>query len=128
MSKIALYGYYKDIIIRNKHRINSLRVSNFFMYYDPAFPLFHRISTFHQLETLILEHTESYYLENLLHQLTSLPLLTSLIITSIFNRVKSTNNIYRQVFQLPASKYCNLCCKNRLAASHYQLLLTNTVQ
>ena len=73
MSKSAFKRYNTDIIIPNTHRINSLRLSNPFIY-DLVFSPIHKISKFTRLETLILNNIESNYLENLLHQLTSLPL------------------------------------------------------
>ncbi|CAF1064551.1 unnamed protein product [Rotaria sordida] len=79
ISKSVLQRYYKDIIIRNRHRINLLRLSNLFIYDDFAFLLFHKILKFRRLETLILDNIESYCLENLLYQLTSSPFLSFFI-------------------------------------------------
>ncbi|CAF3643583.1 unnamed protein product [Rotaria sordida] len=139
ISKSALQRYYKDIIIRNRHRINLLRLSNLFIYDHSAFLLFHKILKFRRLETLILDNIESYCLENLLYQLTSSPFLSSLIITSVIDNVINKNTIYRQIFRLPALKYCKLSLKGSVhpdplpvATNEYSpvehLIINNTVR
>ncbi|CAF3413636.1 unnamed protein product, partial [Rotaria sp. Silwood2] len=110
ISKSTLQRYYADIITSNKHRINLLNLSNLFMYDDRVFPLFHPMSKFHRLETLMLNNIESDCLKNILNQLTSLSFLSSLTI-SIIDEIRDANPIYYQVFHLPALKYCKLSLK-----------------
>lgn len=90
----------------NTHRINSLHLSNLFIYDLDCSPHL-KISKFVRLERLIVDNIQSKYLQSLLHQLISLPLLSSLTITSI-DRVKNKNAMYREIFRLPALKYCEL--------------------
>ena len=75
--------------------------------YDSIFSSMPSLSEFQQLETLILYNIESEYLNDLLNQLQSLPLLSSLVITSS-KGVRNMNLIYRQIFDLRALNYCKL--------------------
>ncbi|CAF1492196.1 unnamed protein product [Rotaria sordida] len=106
MSKSAYQQYHTDIIKTSTYRINSLQLSNLFIY-GLAFSPIRILSKFLQLERLILNNIKSQYLEKLLLQLISLPLLSSLTITSL-DTVKNTSIIYHQIFRLPALKYCKL--------------------
>ncbi|CAF0939251.1 unnamed protein product [Rotaria sordida] len=106
MSKLAYQRYYKDIIMTNTNQINSLRLSNVFIY-DLISSSIEILSKFLQLKRLIVDNIESKYLEKLLIQLISLPFLSSLIISSVDN-IKNKNVIYHQIFRLPSLKYCKL--------------------
>ncbi|CAF1064892.1 unnamed protein product [Rotaria sordida] len=106
MSKLAYQRYYKDIIMTNTNQINSLRLSNVFIY-DLISSSIEILSEFLQLKRRILDNIESKYLEKLLVQLISLPFLSSLIISSVDN-IKNKNVIYHQIFRLPSLKYCKL--------------------
>jgi hypothetical protein len=106
ISKSAFKHYNRDIIIPNIDRINSLRISNVFIY-DLVSSPFNMLSELLRLERLSLNNIESKYLEQLLFQLILLPLLSSLIIISA-DSVKNRNTIYRQILRLPALKYCKL--------------------
>ena len=77
------------------------------MYDNCVFSLFHNMSIFTRLRTLVLNNIESNYLEKLLYQLISVPHLSSLIITSV-EHTANRNTIYRQIFHLSALKYCKL--------------------
>ncbi|CAF0925380.1 unnamed protein product [Rotaria sp. Silwood1] len=106
ISKSAYQQYYTDIIRTNAYRINSLRLSNLFIYGLTSSPI-QILSKFLQLERLILDNIESKYLKKLLHSLKSLSMLSSLTITSLDN-IKNKNAIYHQIFCLPALKYCKV--------------------
>ena len=106
MSKSNYQQYYKDIIEINTHRINSLCLSNLFIYDIVSSPI-RILSELLQLENLVLDNIESKSLEKLLPKLISLPSLSSLTINSA-DTVKNGNDIYSQVVRLPALKYCKL--------------------
>jgi hypothetical protein len=71
-----------------------------------------KLSKFSRVETLILENIEYACLRKLLDQLPSLSLVSSLVISSV-DSVKDKNTVYRQIFRLPALKYCKLSLKGR---------------
>ncbi|CAF1248563.1 unnamed protein product [Rotaria sordida] len=105
LSKSTFQRYYTNLILPNKHRIRSLDLS------DPFIIDFFSLSTediskYFQLQTLILEKMESGYLENLLTSLTSLPNLSSLIIS--IGLGSNTNTLWNLIFQLPVLKYCKI--------------------
>jgi len=104
MSITAFQCYYKDIIISYQHRINSIHVTNPFIFN------LHILSQFSQLKTLILENIHSEHLENLLYHLTSLPNLSSLILKPA-DSIQNQNSIYHQLFRLPMLKYCKALFK-----------------
>ncbi|CAF3026920.1 unnamed protein product [Rotaria sp. Silwood2] len=104
ISKSAYQQYYTDIIRTNAYRINSLRLSNLFIYGLASSPI-QILSKFLQLERLILHNIQSEYLEESLLRLMSLPFLSSLTVTSLDN-IKNKNVIYHQILRLPALKYC----------------------
>ena len=106
ISKSTLKHYNEDIIKSNTHRIISFRFGNVFMN-DIILLSIPNLSDFQRLETLILYDIESQYLENLLNQLRSLSLLSSLFISSI-ETVPSKSTIYQQIFRFPALKYCKI--------------------
>ncbi|CAF4264757.1 unnamed protein product [Rotaria sp. Silwood2] len=106
MSKSAYQKYYTDIIVTNAYRINSLQLSNLFIYDLTSSPI-QILPKFLQLETLIFDNVESEYLEKLLRSLKSLPILSSLTINSLDN-IKNKNAIYHEIFCLPALKYCKV--------------------
>ena len=136
MSKSLLKRCNEDIIKPNIHRIMSFRLSNIFMY-DYILLSIPELSKFQQLQTLILYNIESKYIENLLNQLRSLSLLSSLVISSM-DEVKNKNIICRSIFSLPALKYCKISflrwdsenpfsiCTNECSSIEY-LVITNFV-
>ncbi|CAF4116851.1 unnamed protein product, partial [Adineta steineri] len=106
ISKPTFRRHYKQIIMPNKHRINLLHLSNPFIV-DLFFPSSQIISKFRRLETLIIDTTTTTKLANLLKQLTKLPNLSSLTIIHR-NCLYNINDLYLQIFRLPALKYCKL--------------------
>jgi hypothetical protein len=109
ISKSNFQLYYSNIIIPNKHRIISLRLSNFFLI-DNILSLARTFSKFLRLETLILDNIKAKHLENILNDAIYLPNLCSLVISSV-DYLDNSNNIYRQIFRLPVLKYCKLSLK-----------------
>ncbi|CAF3852374.1 unnamed protein product [Adineta steineri] len=107
----------QDIIIPNKQRIHSLRLSNCCMFHTNAFILFDKIS----LRTLVLENIQPQYFVNILHQLKSLRYLSSLTIT-IINYIKHRNSAYQLIFHLYSLRYCKLS----LGSSRTLNLASNT--
>ncbi|CAF1456015.1 unnamed protein product [Rotaria sp. Silwood1] len=59
------------------------------------------------LQALILNKIQSTYFENLLKYLLVLPHLSSLIV-NCQDQVQNKTNLYKQIFRLPALKYCKL--------------------
>ncbi|UJR18856.1 hypothetical protein I4U23_021984 [Adineta vaga] len=103
MTQINFDEYNRDIILCNTHRIDTLRISNHFMFDQNVLILSEKTS----LRTLILENIAPKSLNNILHQLTSLPHLSSLSISTV-DRVENMNSIYQQIFCLSVLKYCKL--------------------
>jgi hypothetical protein len=60
-----------------------------------------------RLETLIIYNIKSKYIERLVDELSSLPVLSSLIITTT-DLCKNQNSIYQKIFRLPTLKYCQM--------------------
>ncbi|CAF0843357.1 unnamed protein product [Rotaria sordida] len=105
-SKSTFQRYHTQIIIPNQHRIKSLYLSNPFII-DGIFSSTRIELKLTRLETLILNKISSLYVENLLKYLLVLPYLSSLII-NCEDEVQNKNNLYKQIFRLPALKYCKL--------------------
>jgi hypothetical protein len=95
----------------NKHRITSLYVSNPFII-NLIFSPVRITSNFIRLETLIFDNIKPKYLVNILNHLASLPSLSSLIIIPV-GRFGNPNDLYLQIFRLPALKYCKISLKER---------------
>ncbi|CAF3814974.1 unnamed protein product [Rotaria sp. Silwood1] len=83
------------------------------MVYDLNVSPTNMISKFFQLKKLFLDQIESTYMEKILHQLISLPFLTSLTIFMV-DPVNNINTLYLQIFNLPTLKYCQLSLKEGL--------------
>jgi hypothetical protein len=89
----------------NKHRINSIHLSNPFII-DFFFSPTHDIK-YSRLESLyILGTIESQYQKNLLIHLASFPKLSSLAIST--HHDSDTNRICNLIFQLPVLKSCKI--------------------
>jgi hypothetical protein len=101
ISKSTFEYYYKHYIVPNIKRVKSISSSN------PCAIDLINLLIFTQVETLILGNIESRNLENILKRLTSLPKLSSLVI-STFNHRSNKNNIYHLIFRLPVLKYCKI--------------------
>jgi hypothetical protein len=102
VSKSAFSRYCKDIIIPHADRIQSFRISNPF-----ASDMNLSLTTMIRLETLVINNIQSYYIEQIVNQLSTLPVLTSLTITSLEN-IQNQNKIYEKIFRLSQLKYCQL--------------------
>lgn len=108
MSKQVLKRYNETIIEPNKHRIRSIYISNEFMH-EIIFPTHEKLPEFTQIEALNVA-IEGKYLEKFLEQLHSLPLLSSLVITTDYT--KNASSIYSKIFLLPKLKYCKTTLSN----------------
>jgi hypothetical protein len=106
ISKSAFHHYLTDIIIPHTDRIQSFRLSNSFAG-DMSLLLNPIMTNLIRLETLIINNIESNYIEQVVNQLSSLPVLSSLTITSSDN-IKNQNDIYQKIFRLSQLKYCQL--------------------
>ena len=121
MSKSIYECHYKDILTRNHHRINSIHITNPFIYNLSSSPL-HILSQLSRIETLILENIPPENLKNLLYRLSSLPNLSSLTTIPI-GYVQNKNILYQDIFHLPVLKYCKLSLKQRDPTGLLQLNL-----
>jgi hypothetical protein len=65
-----------------------------------------------QLTTLIIDNIESNYIQEIVNHLSSLPILSSLTITSI-GYIKNQNDVYKKIFRLPGLKYCQMLIDTR---------------
>jgi hypothetical protein len=103
----SLFNYFlTHIIIPHTHRIQSFRLSNPFS--DDTILLILSIMTnFIRLETFIMSNIESDYIVEIVNHLSSLPVLSSLSITSI-DDTEEQNEIYEEIFRLSTLKYCQL--------------------
>ncbi|CAF4223586.1 unnamed protein product, partial [Adineta steineri] len=110
ISKSNFQLYYEHIIIPYQNRITLLQLSNRFIPDLFSVPFNNMI----QLQTLVLKNIESDFLENIFTDSLCLPSLSSLIIKPI-DTLLNTNNLYRQIFRLPALKYCNVTFNEAIA-------------
>ncbi|CAF3845768.1 unnamed protein product [Rotaria magnacalcarata] len=107
-------------IMPNKHRIKSLHLSDPFAA-DLIFLPPRSIPKFGRLKTLILDDIKSKYLDHLLHFLTLLPCLSSLILSPA-DCFRNKMILYPRIFLLPVLKYCKLSYQ----AGHRSMLLPLT--
>jgi hypothetical protein len=114
MSKSTFQRCYTEIIMPNKDRIESLRLSNPFIV-DLIFTSTRIISKFHRLETLLLNNIKSKYLGNILKNLALLPRLFSLSIATV-DYIPNKTILYRLIFCLPILKYCKLSYEERVVS------------
>ncbi|CAF1427167.1 unnamed protein product [Adineta steineri] len=114
MSKSTFQRYYTDIIMPNRYRIGSLRLSDPFTL-DLIFKPPRIILKFLRLETLILNNIKSKYLGNIFKYLSLLPRLFSLVIAPADN-VPNKTTFYRSIFSLPVLKYCKLSYEERVGS------------
>ncbi|CAF0784327.1 unnamed protein product [Adineta steineri] len=121
ISKSLFQRYNKDVIMRNKHRIYSLHLSNICLYDDVYSPI-HILAECLRLETLNVNNIESKHLEYLVPVLISLPCLSSLSISSADN-VQYKTYIYSQIIRMTSLKYCSLSLKG----SHHNELSLPTL-
>ncbi|CAF1539264.1 unnamed protein product [Rotaria sordida] len=105
-SRSTFEHQYKHIIMLNKHRISSLRLSNLFTI-DMIFSPIRIVSKFIRLKTLHINNIQSKYVEKLLKYLACLSYLSSLIII-VVDCVENKNKLYRRIFRLPVLKYCKV--------------------
>lgn len=105
ISKSKLKYYLTHIIKPCAYRIELFRLSNPLI--DPCLLLQPIMKNLTQITTLILNDIESIYIEQILNNLSHLPVLSSLIITSI-DTPKNNKNIYNKIFRLPMLKYCQI--------------------
>jgi len=108
VSKLTLQtysSYYSNFIQPNKHRIQTLYLSDPFIIDFFSSPT-SDISKCSQLQVLILDKIQSQSMEKFLIDLTFLPKLTSLCI--YINNQSNRIIIYNLIFQLPVLKYCKM--------------------
>ncbi|CAF0992340.1 unnamed protein product [Adineta steineri] len=105
ISKSQFHHYLTDRIKPCTSRIELFRLSNPCI--DPCSLLLPIITKLTQLTTLILNNIEANFIEPIVNQLSSLPVLSSLTIVSISNII-TKNNLYSKLFQLPKLKYCQI--------------------
>jgi hypothetical protein len=109
-SKISVQYYYKNILIPYQNRIKSLHLSNPLIIERIFSASLDTPLAFTRLEKLTLRNITSKLLKQLLTHFISSSYLFSLDGTCI-DIVHSRTNLYRQIFRLPALKYCKLLCK-----------------
>ncbi|CAF4162606.1 unnamed protein product [Adineta steineri] len=105
VSKTTFQRYYNDFIAPNKHRIQTLHLSNPFII-DFFVSLSEDITRCSQLQTLTLCNIEYGCRETVLAAAAYLPNLSSLSICVSSQSDKIT--IYKLIFQLPILKYCKM--------------------
>ena len=106
LSKSAWRRYHADLLQCHIDQIRSFRTSNPCMH-DLAVSSLNNMLPYDRIENLILENIEYTHLETLLDQLVSFSHLSSLTITTAEKR-GSERMIYRQIFRLPALRYCKI--------------------
>ena len=106
MSKSTFERYHKNIITRNQHRINYLRLSNPFIV-DIIFSPAIIIASFVQLEKLVLDHIHASYLRNILKHAGFLCKLHSLII-SLVEPLADLTKLWTPIFRLRHLNYCKI--------------------
>ncbi len=111
ISKFAFHRYLTHIIAPHTDRIQSLRLSNPFSTYMSLL-LFPLMTNFIRLKSLTINNIEADYIGEVVDQLSSLPVLSSLLITSN-DYIKYQNNIYQKIFGLPKLKYCHMSIETR---------------
>ncbi|CAF3703632.1 unnamed protein product [Rotaria sp. Silwood1] len=104
--KSKLQHYLTHIIKPYAYRIQLFRLSNPFI--DPCLLLLPIMKNLTQVTTLILNNIESIYIEQIVNNLSSLPVLSSLTIISIDTIQNHKNIIYNKIFRLPKLKYCQI--------------------
>ncbi|CAF1146161.1 unnamed protein product [Adineta steineri] len=109
ISKSNFQHYYKEIIIPHQLRINSIRLTNLFIYNHSFSPL-RKLTSLCQLEKLIIHNIQMNYLEELLISLRVLPKLYSSDIEPI-DVITNPSRIYDRIFRLPVLKYCQISFK-----------------
>lgn len=105
VSKSTFQHYYTHFLLPNRHRIQTLYISDPFIIDFFSSPT-EDISKCTQLQTLILNEIETPCLENLLIGLVSLRKLSSLTIH--IGHDSNKIHIYTLIFQLPVLNYCNI--------------------
>jgi hypothetical protein len=111
ISKSSFHRYLTHIIIPHTYRIKLIRLSNPFAA-NMVSLLFPIITNFTRLETLIINNIEADSIEQVVNHLSSLPVLSSLTITSS-DYIKDQNDIYEKLFRLPALKYCQILIETK---------------
>ncbi|CAF1102934.1 unnamed protein product [Rotaria sordida] len=110
--KSNVEGYYEKMIIRNKHRINIIRLSNPFIV-DIIFSPTHVISKFSCLEILILDNIHTKNLHEIFLELMCLPNLHSMVLHPA-EYVQSSIDIFSEIFLLSTLKYFKLTYQMRI--------------
>lgn len=100
MSKSNFEQLNRQLLIPNRHRIQTLNISNP-CFADSIFSPVTVVKCFEQLETLIFNNVKPKYFPNILRRLAYLRNLSKLIIISKIY----LENIYETVFSLPKLKY-----------------------
>ena len=124
VSKSNHAQFHQQMLMPNNHRILSLRLSDVFLA-DLMFSSVRITSNFTRLETLIFDHCESKFLPIILHHLTVLPCLSSLIIVSV-NHIFKSVDLYHAIFGLPVLKYCKVLLQTS-SLNHFLPLITKRI-
>ncbi len=111
ISKYAFHRYLTHIITPHTDRIQSLRLSNPFAA-DMSLLLLPLMTNFIRLKSLTINNIEADYIEQIVNQLSSLPVLSSFSITSN-DYIKNQNDIYQKIFSLSELKYCHMSIETR---------------
>ncbi|CAF4418692.1 unnamed protein product, partial [Rotaria sp. Silwood2] len=114
LSKSQFHDYYIHFIELNKYHIRLLNLSNIFVI-DFFFSAKEDISTYSQLQTLILLNIKPKSTQKIFNRLFSLPNLSSL--TVHFDHNLDEINIFDLIFQLPILKYCKISFSENVRSS-----------